>query len=95
MEDEPIEEHVGCKLIGRIGILVQFVMGTLVVLALISKEIYSKNKAKRYLEHPRRSWRIFFMDVSKQLIGGAWIHTINTVFSVVYGERTSTDQCGW
>ena len=35
------------------------------------------------------------LDASKQFFSSGEIHLINTLFSVIFGNRSHTDQCGW
>lgn len=84
-----------CHLFGALGIFVQVIMGILVITAMIGKEALRFKKVKRNLEKPRRIWKIFLLDASKQFFSSGEIHLINTIFSVVFGNRSHTDQCGW
>ena len=51
---------------------------------------------KRYFERPKRKFRIFLLDVLKQIISASAIHLINVILSVMIdGEvlRDTRDQC--
>lgn len=45
-------------------------MGILVIASLV---------VKKQLEKRKRSWRIWFLDVSKQLVGQAVVHALNLI----------------
>ena len=34
---------------------------------------------KRYFEHPKRAWKVWALDVSKQAIGGLFAHCLNLI----------------
>lgn len=50
---------------------------------------------KRLYEHPKRKLHVFFLDVSKQVISGLIIHTINIAISIVITQQHQQigDQC--
>jgi STIMATE family len=55
---------------------------------------------KRYFEHPRRLFAIWFLDVSKQGIGCIYAHILNMIIAAVLSRGTtdgdeSTDECAW
>lgn len=82
--DKPVEST--CKLLGGFGLLIQAGMGTLVLICLYFK---------REMEKPKRKWIPFILDISKQIFSGALQHSVNTLFSVIAGTFTDSDQCGW
>jgi hypothetical protein len=49
-----------CELLGPPALIVQGLMGIMVILTLVYK---------RQREKPKRKWRIWMFDVSKQLVG--------------------------
>lgn len=64
-----------CELLGPVGLTVQGVMGILAIGSLVWK---------RYHEHPhRRPWKIWFYDVSKQVIGASFVHMLNLFLSII------------
>lgn len=63
-----------CALLGPLSLLVQSLMLLLVLSSLL---------VKRALEQPKRPWRIFALDASKQFIGQAFVHTANLIISSV------------
>jgi hypothetical protein len=56
----PPGEDGNCELLGPPALIVQALMGVMVVLTLVYK---------RHREKPKRKWRIWTFDVSKQLVG--------------------------
>ena len=52
-----------CELMDTFGITVQVVLGILSFLSLF---------VKRHVEVPKRSFRIFSLDITKQLCGAIW-----------------------
>eukprot|EP00388_Colpodella_angusta_P008264 GDKJ01022725.1.p1 GENE.GDKJ01022725.1~~GDKJ01022725.1.p1 ORF type:complete len:429 (-),score=83.97 GDKJ01022725.1:141-1427(-) len=79
----------GCTLLpGVFGIALQ---GLLAVMAFCSLLI------KRYREVPRRPWKIFFLDSSKQFLGSGWLHFLNIVCAEIFSNSdfSSADACEW
>ena len=68
MGNVPTEESNKCELFGPFGFLVQFTLGCMCFGSLI---------LKRQFEHPKRSVRIWLLDISKQGISTFLIHFIN------------------
>ncbi|WFD34977.1 hypothetical protein MCUN1_001823 [Malassezia cuniculi] len=66
---------------GPVAMVVQFLMGGMVLGSLVYK---------RYKETPQRPWRVWMMDVSKQLMGQMLVHMLNVVFS---SNTTSRNPC--
>lgn len=79
-----------CELLGSFAIVVQASMGLLAVASLVFK---------RYREHPRRPWWVWFFDVLKQVFGAAGLHTINLLMSILFSssEEPGVDDnpCTW
>jgi hypothetical protein len=63
-----------CQLLGPVALAVQGCMGLFVVLSLIVKRQFEGN-VKRGI--PKRSWRVWSMDVGKQLFGQGFVHFLN------------------
>lgn len=64
-----------CELIGTFSLLTQAFLGLLCLLSLIIKRSY---------EYPiRRTWSVWFFDVSKQLIGALGVHIFNVLLSLI------------
>jgi len=63
-----------CKLLGPFALLVQAALGGCAVLALVYK---------RWRERPQRPMKIWFFDVSKQVVGSALLHVANLFMSML------------
>lgn len=64
-----------CELVGTFSLLTQAFLGLLCLLSLI---------AKRFHEYPiRRTWPVWFFDVSKQVIGALGVHVFNILLSIL------------
>lgn len=59
-------------------------MGVLVISSLLFK---------RQREKPKRPWRIWLFDVSKQIVGQMFVHGVNVIVSDVGSTRTSGNAC--
>jgi hypothetical protein len=83
-----------CRLIpGFHGLVIQT---TLMVTAFISlvfkKRLEDTASSSKYC----RTWREFFLDSSKQIIGSGWVHILNLVLSVRLKRKTDLgDSCDW
>ncbi len=58
------------------------------------------NVVKRYTEQPRRPWKIWFFDVSKQLVSAGVIHFLNLGMANLLSDNDinaddHTDECVW
>lgn len=71
-----------CQLLGPVGLIVQACMGVFVVLSLVVKRQYEGNVKEGI---PRRTWKVWSLDVGKQLIGQAFVHFLNIWVSKIYG----------
>ena len=67
-------EQAECQLLGPFALLVQGALGTVAVLSLVWK---------RYREVPKRPWKIWFFDVSKQVFGSMLTHVLNLAMSML------------
>ncbi|CCH45068.1 Vacuolar membrane protein [Wickerhamomyces ciferrii] len=67
-----------CELLGPVSILIQSLLGLIAVSSLLLKRSY---------EHPRRPWRVWFFDVSKQVFGALGIHLLNLTVSLLKSRR--------
>ena len=80
-----------CKLMG--GTFENFVQFLLFVI------VMSVLWFKRWRERPRRSYKIWFMDIFKQICSGTEAHLINLGVSTLLGDASSTsnkvDDCEW
>lgn len=50
---------------------------------------------KRYKEHPKRPWRIWAMDTSKQGVSQLIAHFINVGISLLLSNHLDNDACIW
>ncbi|KAI7152808.1 hypothetical protein D0869_08100 [Hortaea werneckii] len=72
-EQQPGEQGE-CRLLGPFALLVQGALGAFAILSLVWK---------RYRENPKRPWKIWFFDVSKQVVGSILTHVLNLAMSMV------------
>lgn len=73
-----------CHLLGPFALFVQGALGIVAVLSLV---------LKRWRETPRRPWKIWFFDVSKQVLGAMLIHVLNLFMSMLgAGDLASAAQ---
>lgn len=61
-----------CHLLGPTALIVQALMGVFVIGSLV---------VKRHLEKRKRPWRVWALDVAKQLVGQGVIHMLNLLVS--------------
>ncbi|PWN94073.1 hypothetical protein FA10DRAFT_264663 [Acaromyces ingoldii] len=61
-----------CRLLGPFALFVQALMGVVVVGTLV---------LKRQRERPKRPWKIWLLDISKQMLGQLFVHTLNVALS--------------
>ena len=61
--NEYSSEKKECELLGEFGILMQVVLGI---------TSFSRLILKRHLEYPKRSLRVYLLDVSKQAFSAGW-----------------------
>jgi|EP01049_Picozoa_sp_SAG25_P006145 hypothetical protein len=80
----------GCKLIDKqaaFGTLIQASLALMGVIALLTK---------RWLEHPRRPWNVWLLDVSKQAMSMTCAHFAGVVNAVILSRvTTGGDECSW
>lgn len=67
-------EQAECHLLGPFALLVQAALGGMAILSLVWK---------RYRETPKRPWKIWFFDVSKQVTGSMLTHVLNLAMSML------------
>ncbi|KAJ3572265.1 hypothetical protein NP233_g3204 [Leucocoprinus birnbaumii] len=84
LDDYPDVDNGSCKLLGPTALIVQGLMGVLVILSLIYK---------RQREKPKRPWRIWLFDVSKQVVGQMVVHTLNVFISHIGSGSTESNAC--
>lgn len=74
-----------CELVGTFSLVTQAFLGLLCLSSLIIKRSY---------EFPvRRTWPVWFFDVSKQLLGALGIHVFNVMLSI-FKSKDDTDDTG-
>ena len=79
--DGPADPDKGeCRLLGPFAIFVQGALGVLALLALVYK---------RYRERPQRPLKIWFFDVSKQVVGSVLVHIANLLMSMLSSGQLS------
>lgn len=83
-DDLPEVDKRSCRLLGPTALVVQALMGILVILSLVYK---------RHREEPRRPWRIWMFDVSKQIIGQMFVHGVNVLISDVVARVSDGNAC--
>jgi hypothetical protein len=72
---------------GRFAIMVQLYLAGSVLAVLCFK---------RYMEMPKRSWTIWFMDTSKQGLAMGMQHFVNIVLAIVFARgQTKAGECAW
>lgn len=85
-ETDPSPPTNSCEIFGIAGVIVQIVLGVLSFSVLI---------IKRYREHPKRPWKIWAMDTSKQGTSQLIAHFINVGISLLLSNHLSNDACIW
>lgn len=50
---------------------------------------------KRYKEHPKRPWKIWFLDTSKQGVSQLTAHFLNVAISLKLSDKQTKHQCLW
>ncbi|CUS20386.1 LAQU0S01e05446g1_1 [Lachancea quebecensis] len=86
-----------CQLLGPISLLIQMLMGIAAISGLLLKRRY---------EVPKRRWRVWFFDISKQVFGSLIIHFLNLGISIlkqrkarflllILDDDPGGDQCDW
>jgi len=81
--EDPI---ASCELVGFAGILIQIILGALSFSVLIYK---------RYTENPKRAWKIWALDTSKQGVSQILAHVINVLISMLLSTSLDSDACIW
>eukprot|EP01017_Pseudomicrothorax_dubius_P016218 TRINITY_DN1841_c0_g2_i1.p1 TRINITY_DN1841_c0_g2~~TRINITY_DN1841_c0_g2_i1.p1 ORF type:complete len:266 (-),score=41.15 TRINITY_DN1841_c0_g2_i1:170-967(-) len=81
----------GCSVTDVSGWIVQIILGLICLGVLI---------CKRYQEKPRRLWKIWLLDTSKQIVSALAAHMLNVVLAVVLtsiqdSHKHTADACAW
>jgi hypothetical protein len=74
------ENQGECELLGPFAILVQGALGCMALLALVYK---------RWRERPQRPMKVWFFDVSKQVVGSVLVHIANLLMSMLSSGQFS------
>lgn len=69
-----------CRLLGPFALIIQIVLGGLALLSLVYK---------RWRERPQRPLKIWFFDVSKQVVGAMLVHVANVFMSILTSGRVT------
>lgn len=81
------ENNSKCEMFGGFGFFIQAVLGAAAFSILI---------VKRYIEKPRRPWKIWFYDVAKQIISSLVLHLFNLIISAILSsDEKDADACVW
>lgn len=80
----PDVDQPSCQLLGPTALIVQGLLGILVLLSLVYK---------RHRETPKRPWRIWLFDVSKQVVGQMFVHTANLLAAGLVSHHTDGNAC--
>ncbi|KAJ2959097.1 hypothetical protein NQZ79_g5388 [Umbelopsis isabellina] len=82
------DTQAGCKLLDSFAIVIQLSLAAIAFSTLI---------IKRQRENPQRPLRIWSLDVSKQVVGGIVIHSLNLLVSYISGTNESdpSNPCVW
>lgn len=83
VETQVHTDHSNCDMASKTGVLLQFLVGVLAFTILV---------AKRQWETPKRSWKIWFFDSSKQGFVAVEIHFVNVALSEAMSNH---DACTW
>jgi len=79
-----------CEIMGPAGTIVQIFMGLFAFLVLTYK---------RTLENPKREWKVWALDTSKQAISGGLAHILNVISALLMTtlrvEESTADSCAW
>lgn len=75
-----------CQILGVTGMIVQWVLAILSFCALL---------IKRKFEYPKRSWKIWLLDNSKQAFGALLQHSLNMTLAVFLSKTNEADNCDW
>lgn len=82
-----VKKRQSCELLGFFGMFVQFMLGFISIGSLV---------AKKFLPSEKRSWKIFCLDIWKQLGTSLLAHFLNVFLSVYLEESTNSGNgCVW
>lgn len=87
IEVNSTDNNSKCEMFGGFGFLIQAILGAAAFSILIFK---------RFIEKPRRVWKIWFYDVAKQIISSLVLHLFNLIISAVLSsDKEDADACVW
>lgn len=81
VEEEQREEK--CEMLGVFGYVIQFVLGVLAFMVLFVKRCYEK---------PKRPWKVWWFDASKQIFSAGFAHIVNLILSVFLSSN-NVNEC--
>lgn len=81
---DQFRDDKSCELLGPTALVVQAILGVVVLLSLVYK---------RHREIPKRPWRIWLFDVSKQVVGQMFVHGANVFLSDLISQHTAGNAC--
>ncbi|CDW87782.1 UNKNOWN [Stylonychia lemnae] len=86
-----------CELFGEFGVIIQIILGVSSILSLLGiNHAFILYIVKRLFEFPRRTWKIFFLDISKQGFSAFLAHCLNLFLAVVLQQLAKRgDGCIW
>lgn len=89
-----MEQTRACRLIpGVHGLIIQSSLTVIAFVTLVAKKRWEDANLG---PNKGRTWREFFLDSSKQIIGAGWVHILNLLLSVRLKRKTELgDSCDW
>ncbi|GHJ88606.1 hypothetical protein NliqN6_5008 [Naganishia liquefaciens] len=82
------DPHKSCSLVGPVALIVQALMAVLVVGSLLVKRWYEGTGGRK-----KRRWRVWALDVGKQLIGQGAVHGSNLLISDQVADKGGSNPC--
>lgn len=78
-----IKSNDQCNITDSLGIILQLIMVLIIIIIIV---------IKRYLERPRRTWKIWFLNIIKIYLPISIIHIMNIMISI-YISNKYMDSC--
>ena len=76
-----------CELVDdAFGVVVQLALAVAAVATLVYK---------RQTERPRRDWKVWAFDASKQAWAGLLQHMVNLSFGIIFASQSIASECAW
>ncbi|PWN18402.1 hypothetical protein BCV69DRAFT_71933 [Microstroma glucosiphilum] len=82
--DHPDVDNGNCRLLGPFALILQGLMGIMVMGTLVWK---------RQREKPRRPWKIWILDITKQMLGQLFVHILNVALSTLVAHVGEENPC--